>query len=77
MTRIMQKTGFLEDRIVVLRSDPGGIEELDGTGCYVHIEITAENALQIAFYPMERSPVRFVVCVRSNGDLMITANEKP
>ena len=76
MKRALQKAQFLKDRIAVLRSGRGGLEELDGTGCHVHIEVTADNALQIAFYPVERSRERFVVCVRSGGHLMITADEE-
>jgi hypothetical protein len=55
----------------------GEIEELDARSCHVHLEYTADNALQIAFYPSETPEARFVVRIRSGSGLRMIGDEEP
>ncbi len=73
----MEEISLPGGKIVLQRRHSGDLEELDGTGCHVHLEYTADNALQIAFYPAATSDRRFVVRVRSGSKLRIFGEEEP
>ncbi len=77
MAAPLEERRYLDGRIVLQSRQSGELEELDGEGCRVHLEYTADNALQIAFYPDAESETRFVVRIRSGSGLRIVGAEEP
>ncbi len=73
----LQGGRILDGRILFQRRQSGELEELDGEGCRVHIEYTADNAVQIAFYPQAAPGGRFVVRIRSGSELRMVGEEEP
>ena len=76
MAAPLEEKQFLGGRIISQRRQSGELEELDGEGCRVHLEYTANNALQIAFYTSRRSEPRFVVRIRSGSELRMVGEEE-
>jgi hypothetical protein len=77
MAARLEERRFPGGRIVMQSRPSGELEELDGEGCRVHVEYTADNALQIAFYPTAASDIRFVVRIRSGSTLRMVGGEEP
>ena len=73
----LEERRFLGGRIVLQSRQSGELEELDGECCRVHLEYTADNALQIALYPTEAPGTRFVVRIRSGSGLRMVGEEEP
>ena len=77
MAAPLEERRFLDGRIVLQSRPSSEVEELDGECCRVHLEYTADNALQIAFYPTEAPETRFVVRIRSGSGLRMAGEEEP
>ena len=77
MAAPLEEKRFLDGKIVLQSRQSGEVEELDGKDCRVHLEYTADNALQIAFYPAAAPQTRFVVRIRSGSGLRMVGEEEP
>jgi hypothetical protein len=77
MAAPLEERRYLDGRIVLQSRQSGEVEELDGEGCRVHLEYTADNALQISFYPAAAPQTRFVVRIRSGSGLKMVGEEEP